>query len=44
VPVPYGVFDLHGAELVGLQEKPTVRLPCNAGYYVVEPGLIASIP
>jgi dTDP-glucose pyrophosphorylase len=44
VPVPYGVFDLRGAELAGLQEKPTVRFPCNAGYYVVEPGLIPSIP
>ncbi len=44
VAVPYGVLDLRGSELVGLQEKPTVRLPCNAGYYVVEPSLVAKIP
>lgn len=44
VQVPYGVFELEGTELVGLKEKPTVRLPCNAGYYVVDPGSIALIP
>jgi NDP-sugar pyrophosphorylase family protein len=44
VDVPYGVFDLRGTELVGLREKPTVRLPCNAGYYVVDPGVITQIP
>jgi len=44
VPVPYGVFDLAGAELVALREKPTVRLPCNAGYYVVDPAAIAHVP
>jgi NDP-sugar pyrophosphorylase family protein len=44
VAVPYGVFDLRGTELVGLQEKPTVRFPCNAGYYVVDPGVISQIP
>jgi NDP-sugar pyrophosphorylase family protein len=44
IDVPYGVFDLRGTELVGLQEKPTVRLPCNAGYYVVDPGVISQVP
>lgn len=44
VDVPYGVFDLRGAELVGLKEKPTVRFPCNAGYYVVDPGVITLVP
>ena len=44
VDVPYGVFELQGTELVGLREKPTVRLPCNAGYYVVDPGSIGLIP
>lgn len=44
VDVPYGVFELRGTELVGLREKPTVRLPCNAGYYVVDPGSIGLIP
>lgn len=44
VAVPYGVFDLRGADLVALREKPTVRFPCNAGYYVVDPGVIPQIP
>lgn len=44
VDVPYGVFELLGTELVGLREKPTVRLPCNAGYYVVDPGSIRLVP
>lgn len=44
VSVPYGVFELRGTELVGMQEKPTVRFPCNAGYYVVDPGVISLIP
>jgi len=44
VDVPYGVFELRGTELVGLREKPTVRFPINAGYYVVDPGTISVIP
>ena len=44
VPIKYGVFDLQGVELVGLREKPTLRVPCNAGYYVVDPAAVAHIP
>ena len=44
VAVPYGVFELHGTELVGVREKPVVRYPINAGYYVVDPGVIALVP
>ncbi|MEN3271903.1 MAG: hypothetical protein V7636_664 [Actinomycetota bacterium] len=44
VSIPYGVFELHNGELTGLSEKPTVRFPCNAGYYVVDPGAVARIP
>jgi dTDP-glucose pyrophosphorylase len=44
VSIPYGVFELHNGELTGLAEKPTVRFPCNAGYYVVDPGAVARIP
>lgn len=44
VAVPYGVFELRGTELIGMREKPTVRFPCNAGYYVVDPGVINLIP
>jgi dTDP-glucose pyrophosphorylase len=44
VSIPYGVFELHNGELTGLSEKPTVRFPCNGGYYVVDPGAVARIP
>jgi len=44
VDVKYGVLDLQGAELTGMREKPTVRLPCNAGYYVVDPAAVARVP
>lgn len=44
VSVPYGVLDLAHGELVGLTEKPTVRFPCNGGYYVVDPGVISLVP
>ena len=44
VSVPYGVFELENGELTGLAEKPTVRFPCNGGYYVVDPGAIARVP
>jgi dTDP-glucose pyrophosphorylase len=44
IDLKYGVFDLQGTELVGLREKPTLRVPCNAGYYVVDPAAMAHIP
>lgn len=44
VSVPYGVLELRDGELVGLTEKPTVRYPCNAGYYVVDPTAIELVP
>lgn len=44
VSVPYGVLELTDGELTGLAEKPTVRFPCNGGYYVVDPGAISLIP
>jgi dTDP-glucose pyrophosphorylase len=44
VEIPYGVFELHNGELTGLAEKPTVRFPCNGGYYVVDPGAVARVP
>jgi dTDP-glucose pyrophosphorylase len=44
VAVPYGVFELRGTELVGVREKPTVRFPINAGYYVIDPGTIGLVP
>jgi len=44
VSVPYAVLELSNGELTGIAEKPTLRYPCNAGYYVVDPGLISTIP
>ncbi|HVM53886.1 MAG TPA: sugar phosphate nucleotidyltransferase [Acidimicrobiales bacterium] len=44
VAIPYGVFELRGTDLIGVREKPTIRFPVNAGYYVVDPGSIALIP
>lgn len=44
VKVPYGVLELTGGELTGLAEKPTVRFPCNGGYYVVDPSTIPLVP
>ena len=44
VPIPYGVLRLEGAGVVGIDEKPTLRRPCNAGIYVVEPDVVALVP
>ena len=44
VPVPYAVFELRHGELSGVAEKPTVRFPCNAGYYVIDPRVISMVP
>jgi dTDP-glucose pyrophosphorylase len=44
VSVPYGVFEVSGTALIGVREKPTLRLPINAGYYVVDPNAIPLIP
>lgn len=44
VPIPYGVLRLDGAEVLGMDEKPTLRRPCNAGIYVIEPDVVALVP
>ena len=44
VQIPYGVLRLEGARLVGIDEKPTLRWPCNAGIYVVEPDVVDLVP
>lgn len=44
VTVPYGVLQLDGATVTGIEEKPTVRMPCNAGIYVLDPDLLDLVP
>lgn len=44
VEVPYGVLDVDGTRLVSVQEKPTTRFQCNAGFYVVDPSVLPMIP
>src|SRR5205085_693133 len=37
--VKYGVVDLDGTIVAGIREKPTLRWPCNAGFYVIDPAM-----
>jgi NDP-sugar pyrophosphorylase family protein len=42
--VPYGVVDLDGHRLRGLQEKPVHHYFVNAGIYVLNPGTLDLVP
>ena len=44
VPGPYGVLRLDGQRLAGIDEKPTLRLRCNAGIYVLDPRVLPLVP
>jgi NDP-sugar pyrophosphorylase family protein len=44
VPIPYGVVRSEAGRLLGIDEKPTLRLPCNAGFYVIDPSMLDLIP
>jgi NDP-sugar pyrophosphorylase family protein len=44
VVVPYGVLRTEGGRLLGIDEKPTLRLPCNAGFYVIDPAMLDLVP
>ena len=44
VPVPYGVLRLDGGAVTGIEEKPVLRMPCNAGIYVLDPAVLALVP
>ncbi|MEO7803690.1 MAG: nucleotidyltransferase family protein [Actinomycetota bacterium] len=41
--IPYGVISNKGARLVALQEKPELKVLCNAGIYVLEPEVLQLI-
>jgi NDP-sugar pyrophosphorylase family protein len=42
--VKYGVVDLDGSAITGVTEKPTLRWPCNAGFYVIDPAMLDLVP
>jgi dTDP-glucose pyrophosphorylase len=44
VSVPYGIFDLNGRNIQGVQEKPTYNYYANAGIYLIKRSLIDMIP
>lgn len=44
VRVPYGVVQVEGTVVCGLEEKPTQKLFVNAGIYLVEPSALAYVP
>ena len=41
--VPYGVIEMVGPEVSGLDEKPTYSFFINAGVYLIEPGVFSLI-
>ena len=42
--IPYGVIDLAGHYVLGLDEKPTKRFLCNAGIYTIDPDILHMVP
>lgn len=44
VKVPYGVLNLAGHLLLGMDEKPEQRFYCNGGIYVLNPEILRLIP
>jgi len=44
VSVPYGIFNIEGRDIKGIQEKPTYNYYANAGVYLVKKELLNLIP
>jgi dTDP-glucose pyrophosphorylase len=44
VNIPYGVFELEGRNIKGLNEKPTYHHYANAGVYLIKKDLLQLIP
>ena len=42
--VPFGVVNLQGQRIIGIDEKPVQRFLVNAGMYVLDPEILAGIP
>ncbi len=44
IKVPFGVLELAGHYVLGLQEKPEQQVFCNAGIYIIDPDMIRLVP
>ena len=44
VSIPYGILDLDGRDIKGLQEKPKYNYYANAGIYLIKKSALAEIP
>ena len=44
VPLPYGVFELDGDDVVSIEEKPTLHIPVATGMYALDRRAIDVIP
>lgn len=44
IDIPYGVIHASGTKVVGVEEKPSQRMRCNAGIYVLSPETLGLIP
>lgn len=44
ISVPYGIFELNGNNILGLQEKPTFNYYANGGIYLIKRKLLDLIP
>ena len=44
VEVPYGVIDVNGMDVLGVQEKPCITSLINAGIYLLNPSVLEFIP
>ena len=44
ISIPYGIFDLNGRVITGVQEKPTYHFYANAGIYLIKKELLNKIP
>lgn len=42
--VPFGCLEIEDARVVGFDEKPTLQRMVNAGIYVIDPALVATVP
>lgn len=42
--IPYGVVDVDESRILGIKEKPVYRDFVNAGVYILNPGLLGTVP
>ncbi len=43
-PVPFGVLTIEDNRVLGIQEKPSMMYPTNAGIYLLDPSLLERVP